>query len=224
MFRKTFLTAGVLGAAVGGPYAASHWQELKASVFGAGNGNSAISSGAFNPVSANYSATPQLPAVTPNGVPMGAGLNPQADETPIVEMSEAFRWDTTPQTVMSRWPRVSSGINEESLHGMRVALISGLRMDDVAGSLTYYFATSQKCAKITFSGTTGDPARLISLLTDRYGFKPVGSQDPSVLRYEIRWMGDAHSWLVVRPSAVVRSSSPYARYEVQAIINDPAVK
>jgi hypothetical protein len=223
MFRRAFLTAGVLGAAVGVPYAASRWPELKASVFGAAGPNSAMSTGAFNSTS-NYSAVPQLPAVAPNGIPMGAGLNPQADETPMVDMAEAFRWETTPQWVFSHWPRVSSGLPGEQLQGMRVALISGLRVDDVAGSLTYYFNASQKCAKITFSGTTGDPNRIIQLLVSRYGFKPVGSSDPGVVRYEIRWNGEAHSFFMVRPSAIVRSSTPYTKYEVQASISDPAVK
>ncbi len=105
-----------------------------------------------------------------------------------------------------------------------MALISGLRMDDVAGSLTYYFNASQKCARITFTGTTGDPSRIVQLLASRYDFRPVGSEDPGVVRYEIRWNGEAHSWIVVRPAAIVRSNSPYARYQVQAVINDPAVK
>jgi len=217
---RKLLPVAVLGAAVGVPYVASQWTDLKAKVFGSDSANSAA--GNFKPIGA-YSAAPQLPAVTPNGVPMGAGMNPQADETPIVDISEAFRWDVTPQTVMARWPRVSSGLPGENLHGMRVTLISGLRMDDVAGSLTYYFSPEQKCAKITFAGTTGDPTRLIQLLTSRYEFKQVGAE-PGAVRYEIRWNGDAHSWLTVKPAAIVRSSSPYTRYEVQVNISDPAVK
>jgi hypothetical protein len=220
---RRLLPVAVLGAAVGVPYVASQWPQLKASVFGTAAPNS--STGAFSPVSAsNYSAVPQLPAVAPNGEPMGAGLNPRGDETPIVDMAEAFRWEATPQWVLSRWPRVSSGLPDEKLHGMRVPLISGLRVDDLAGSLTYYFNASQKCEKLTFSGTTGDPSRLVGLLVNRYDLKPVGSSDPGVVRYEIRWNGEAHSWLIVRPSAIVRSSSPYTRYEVQANICDPAVK
>jgi hypothetical protein len=219
MLRR-LMPAAVLGAAIGVPYVATQWPQLKASVLG----TSASSSNGTLTSTSNYSTMPELPAVAPNGIPMGAGMNPQAEETPMVDMSEAFRWETTPQLVLQRWPRVSSGLPGEDLHGMRVALISGLRMDDVAGSLTYYFGSSQKCARITFSGTTGDPSRFVQLLASRYDFKPVGSTDPSVLRYEIRWNGEAHSWLIVRPAAIVRSNSPYTRYEVQAVINDPAVK
>lgn len=228
MFRRILLPAVVLGAAIGVPYVASNWPKLKASVFGGSASNS--SAARFQPVSAsnystsNYSAAPQLPAVTPNGVPIGAGLNPQADETPMVDMTEAFRWEATPQWILSRWPRVSSELPAENLQGMRVALISGLRVDDVAGSLTYYFNASQKCAKITFFGTTGDPRRLVALLVDRYGFKPFASSEPGVVQYQIRWNGAAHSWLDIRPAAIVRSSSPYTRYAVQVSISDPAVK
>ena len=58
-------------------------------------------------------------------------------------------------------------------------------------------------------------------MTQRFGFKPYTS-DPGVERYEIRWNGKAHSELLIRTAAIVRSSSPNARYEVQAIIAEPA--
>jgi hypothetical protein len=220
MFRRAFLTVAVVGAAVGVPYVASQWPQLKASVFGGGTAaNSLQSATAYGALSA-----PQLPAVTPNGVPMGAGLNPQAYQSPMVDLPEAFRWDITPQWVLSRWPRVSSGLPGDNLQGMRVALISGMRMDDMAGSLTYYFNAQQKCGKITFSGTTGDPQRLITLLVDRYGFKPFASADPGVVEYQIRWNGEAHSKFTVRPAPIVRTSSPYERFLVQVSISDPAVK
>jgi hypothetical protein len=232
MFRRMFFTAAVVGAAVGVPYAASNWSKLKANVFGAGSENP--SAAAVQPVSAsniipNNSVAPQLPAVTSNGVPLGAGLN-SSDELPLVDLPEAFRWDATPQWIMSRWPRVSSGLpiapaaNGENLQGMRVALVSGLRMDDVAGSLTYYFNASQKLAKITFTGTTGDPQRLTALLVQRYGFKPFASTDPNMVQYQIRWNGAPTSTIVIRPAAIVRTSSPYERYALQVSITDPAVK
>ncbi|HTQ38707.1 MAG TPA: DUF6690 family protein [Pirellulales bacterium] len=221
MFRRGFLTLVVLGAAVGVPYAASNWSKLKASVFGDTSANS--STGTLQPISANDFPS-QLPGATPAGVPLVPGINPQIDELPLVDLPDAFRWDVTPQWVMSRWPRVSSGLPGDNLQGLRVALISGLRMDDVAGSLTYYFNASQKCAKITFSGTTGDPQRLTALLVDRYGFKPFTSTDPGMVQYQIRWNGAPTSTLTVRPAAIVRTSSPLERYLVQISITDPAVK
>ena len=120
---------------------------------------------------------------------------------PMVDMDQAFRLDVTPATVMSRWPRVSNGLPDEKLQGMRVALITGLREDDLAGSLTYYFTPSQHCAKLTFIGSTGDPTRFIQLMTSRFAFKPFTNGEPGVMRYEIRWNGSAQSELVVRPVA-----------------------
>ncbi len=93
MLRR-LMPVAVLGAAVGVPYVATQWPQLKASVLGMSRPASAGTS------TSNYSAMPELPAVVPNGVPMGAGMNPQAEETPIVDMSEAFRWETTPQLVL----------------------------------------------------------------------------------------------------------------------------
>jgi hypothetical protein len=216
MFRRTVMAAGLLGAAAGGPYVYKQWPQLKASVFGAEN----KTGGQYNPAS---TYTTSYPTYSPSGVPM-SGSDPQSDQTPLVDLPDAFRWEATPQWVMSRWPRVSAGLPAEALQGMRVTLISGLRMDDVAGSLTYYFNSSGRLAKLTFSGTTGDPSRLTALLVERYGFKPYLSSEPGMIRYEIRWNGDATSTMIIRPASIVRTSSPYEKYQMLVSISDPAVK
>ena len=215
MFRRTLFTATVVGAAVGGPYAVSHWPQFKAKVLGqpsaAAAANPASSTWADSATSANSDAgaTQYDPRLGPN---------PKSDETPIVGMAEAFRLDVTPNWVMSRWPRVSSNSQAEQFHGMRVALITGTHEDDLAGSLTYYFNAAQKCAEITFTGTTGEPGRLINLMISRFGFKPYGNNDPGVLRYETRWNGTTLSELTIHSAPVIHSSAPFARYKIQLLL------
>jgi hypothetical protein len=218
MLGRSLWLVLILGAAVGVPYVATEWPKLKAKVTGqAETGSAGVKvspAGAVPPGAA--SSTVMLPPLV--------GVNPKPDELPLVEMTEAFQFSVTPAWVISRWPRVSSGLPDEHLQGLRVALISGMREDDVAGSLTYYFVPSQRCAKITFTGTTGDPRRITALMVERFGFQGFTNGEPGVQRYEIRWNGKALSEFTIRPAAVVRSSSPLERYQVQLAIFEPSVK
>src|SRR5262249_9371318 len=148
MGRKSLLVLAA-AAAVGVPYAASEWSKHK-STSGASvptNSAPAWGSGASSPVT--------YPTSLSQGDVRAAGIGTMADETPIVDMSEAFRLTVNPAWVMSRWPRVSTALTEDTHQGLRVTLISGVQPDDVAGALTYYFTPSQNCAKITFAGSTG---------------------------------------------------------------------
>ncbi len=90
---------------------------------------------------------------------------------PVVTIEQAFRFDLTPQWVSSRWPRVSTVLGEPEQLGMRVALVTGTRPDDVAGSLTYYFDKHHQLQRITFEGLTRDPRRLLSATVTPFGLK-----------------------------------------------------
>lgn len=88
---------------------------------------------------------------------------------PTIE--EAFRFDVTPAWVAGRWKRVSTVLGEPEQLGMRVALVSGTRPDDVAGSLTYYFDKHHRLERLTFFGATGDARRLLLSVVTPYGLK-----------------------------------------------------
>jgi hypothetical protein len=221
---KIGLKVVALGSAVGGPYVASEWSKIKTNVFGSSSNSNTAGHTAKTP-SANSFTTPTSAShsQTPIARQHPLAVDPEQVETPLVSMSDAFRFDISPQTVMSRWPRVTSGLPDQKLHGMRVTLITGLMYDDLAGALTYYFTPGQKVARLTFSGTTGDPRRFVAMVKERFGFHPYNSQ-PGVEKYEIRWNGEAHSELLIRSASVVKSASPNTRYEVQMSIVDPSVE
>jgi Family of unknown function (DUF6690) len=210
MFKRTLTFAAVMGAAVGIPYVSSQWSHIKANFTGG-------SGGGYARTSSYGSNSPKI--ITPWQTP-----DPAREETPIVEMNEAFRFDVTPAWVMTRWPRVTAGLTDDKCQGLRVPLITGMREDDLAGSITYYFTQSQRCAKITFVGDTGDPRRATAGLIERFGFKPFPGDEPGSQRYQIRWNGKAQSELTIRPAAVVRSSTPFDRYEIQMMVTDPSAR
>jgi hypothetical protein len=88
-----------------------------------------------------------------------------------VPIEQAFRFDLSPQWVASHWPRVSTVLGETQQLGMRVALVSGTGSDDVAGSLTYYFDQHHQLERLTFTGLTADPRRLLATVVTPNGLK-----------------------------------------------------
>jgi hypothetical protein len=90
---------------------------------------------------------------------------------PPIAIEEVFRFDVTPSWVTGRWPRVSTVASEPKQLGMRVPLVSGTQPHDIAGSLTYFFDEHHQLQRITFSGLTADPRRLLAATVAPYGLQ-----------------------------------------------------
>jgi hypothetical protein len=220
MFKRLLFLL-VMMAVVGLPYLAtssSNWL----SSFGLGSSGSAAN--------AKASATG-----TQGGSQTAAGLardgatktDPFGKPTGPIEgfsahdLGEVLQFGGTPAWVMTRWPRVTAGLAELDLQGYRVPLVTGTAQDDLAGSLTYYFDKNQRIEFINFHGTTGDPRKLIALVTSRYSFLRQTTGDPGLTLYQVKWNGKALSELRVRPARVLRADQPYARYEVDLAMKRP---
>jgi hypothetical protein len=140
-----------------------------------------------------------------------SGTTSQSAPTPIEQI---FRFDLTPQWVASRWPRVSTvaGSDPDQL-GMRVVLVTGTRPDDIAGSLTYYFDRHHQMRRITFTGLTRDPRRLLASVVTPYRLK---SQPTTDAAHYIG--GDAKSptsEVIVRHMPVLVAEAGIANAEVE---------
>jgi uncharacterized protein DUF6690 len=96
---------------------------------------------------------------------------------PSAAIEEIFRFDIQPQWVTSRWPRVSTVAGDGKQLGMRVAVVTGTRPDDIAGSLTYYFDDHHQLQRITFSGLSGDSRRLLAAVVTPNGLKSQPTTD-----------------------------------------------
>jgi uncharacterized protein DUF6690 len=163
-------------------------------------------------------AAASQPVITAAPLVVPAGAASRSSETPIVELAEAIRFEATVTWLFQRWPRVTAGLPEGHLQGYRVNLITGVHHDDVAGSLTYYFNADQRCQRISLQGSVGDPRKLVAYIVGRYGLIRQNSPDPAVQLYQTRWNGRQVSELTVRPVAVVKSSEPFSRYDVQLVL------
>ena len=161
----------------------------------------------------------------------GFGGRPATPDThldggPVRDLAEVLRFDVSPQWVMQRWPRVSASASttEPTLQGYRVPVVTGTRPDDIAGSLTYYFTTNQHVRRLAFQGTTGDPRRLVELVTTKYELRPQPPAQPGELLYQVRWNNEPRSEMLIKPDRVFRADAPYGRYEVTLEINNFAAK
>lgn len=153
--------------------------------------------------------------------------NPQVDldnafaGPACADFSEVFRADITPQWVTQRWPRVSTVTAELGLEGLRVPLVSGTRIDDVAGTLTYYFNQYHQVQRVAFDGFTGDERRLLTMLTAVYGLKPEPTLDAGM--YVSRWNATPTSVLKLSRAPIITAASPHARLHLQVELNRPSV-
>ena len=140
---------------------------------------------------------------------------------PKVPIAEALNLQVTTDWIMRRWPRVTTGLADADLQGYRTAWISGTALDDLAGSLTYYFTPQRQLDRITFRGTTGDPRKLVSLLTSRFAFRRQNSTDPSVQMYQVRWNGRPRSELEIRTIGLVKPEAASQRFQIALTIRSP---
>lgn len=137
---------------------------------------------------------------------------------PISNLSEVFRFDVSPNWVKSRWTRVSTAPTEPGLHGMRVALNTGTNVNDVTGSLTYYFDANQRLQRISFQGWVGDTARLVELMTQTFGLRSQPTHFAGLYVSSNR-RGPTGA-LIMRHPDVVRAENPNQQVAVVLEVNN----
>jgi hypothetical protein len=213
---KRFLFVLIMVAAVGLPYLATSSTDWL-SYFSSQHAGSADATAATagGKLGANSGGAQHDSAAGPLGKP------PAIEGLGAADLGEVLRFDGTPGWVMARWPRVTAGLAELDLQGYRVPLVTGTTDDDLAGSLTYYFDKNQHVAFINFKGTTGNPRKLIALVTARYRFLQQKTDDPGLSLYQVNWNGKPQSELRIRTAPIVRADQPHARFEVELAMKRP---
>jgi hypothetical protein len=197
MFNRSAIFGGMLLTALVGPYVL-----LDEQLAGAARGS-------WNRVFGK--AAQEQDQETKNEVAIAAAP-PATQMAPAASIEQAFRFDLTPQWVTSRWPRFSTVLGDGKQLGMRVAWVSGTRPDDVAGSLTYYFDEHHQLQRITFTGLTGDPRRLLINVVTPNGLKSQPTTDAA--HYIAGDPGQPTSEVIVRHLPVAVPGVQTARAEV----------
>jgi hypothetical protein len=221
MIKRLFFLSVMMGA-VGVPYllsASGDWWSTFKSRFASSAQPAADASGVVDGAAAGSFGSPRQ-----FGAPADFGA--ARTKAPIegvgtADLADLFNFNATPSWVMSRWPRVTTGLAEADLLGYRVPLITGTKEDDLAGSLTYYFDTEQRVKLIHFRGSTGNPHKLVGLVTSRYRFIQQPTGDPSLLLYQVKWNGKPTSELRIRTAHVLRAAQPHSRYSLEMAMKRP---
>jgi hypothetical protein len=229
MFKRFFMMSFLIGS-VAVPYALStskSWMAAVQSKFsGTGDSKSATAAGEQ---AAKAPATAGAKSPTAQGnttsieseFQMSPAKAKDIEGAPAQQLIEVMRFDSTPAWVMQRWPRVTTGLSHPELQGYRVPLVTGTGVDDLAGSLTYYFDQQQQVKFLTFHGVTGDPRKLVSMVVQQYGFKPEPTDDPALSLYLVKWNGKPVSELRVRTARVLRHDQPHQRFQVDLAMKRP---
>jgi hypothetical protein len=222
MFSRPLLFVAILVAAAGIPYVlnnpqlknklAEQWQLIS-------KGQSAAN--------ADYPATTFT--TTPTASTSGGMLSwltssaePQPllpPPPPVFDFAEVLRLDVPPEFVVQRWPRVTTVLAESDLQGLRVPLVTGPNVDDLTGSLTYYFDKQRICQRVTFQGTSGDPRRLVMLCTMLHEMQGVPSLNAGL--YVRVKSNQPESLLQVDYAPVVKLTSPHQAAALTLELNRP---
>lgn len=178
------------------------------------------------PLAAGHLPDPAGPPggpTTPFAVPPPTSPSRDAREGPAVQsLTELLRFDVTPAWVMTQWPRVWTRFGQGDLAGWRVTLVSGVRLTDLAGSLTYYFDRQHQLQRIAFDGKTGDASELVSILSQYFGMRA----EPYVGGYQMvaRDMTQTpYAALRVEPEGLLDRNLPNQRYRVHMELNRPGI-
>ncbi|HUG71493.1 MAG TPA: DUF6690 family protein [Pirellulaceae bacterium] len=139
----------------------------------------------------------------------------------IGELEQILQYNVTPDWIMQRWSRVSTIRSDTGLDGLRVALVTGTNVEDIAGSLTFYFDSQRKLRRITFDGLTGDDRQLVNLVSKQFNLQPEPALGAGL--YIARWNARPTAVLRISHAPVVRAQRPHERLEVMLELNQPGM-
>jgi hypothetical protein len=221
---KRFFMWSAMASAIGVPYLISSSGEWMNSIKGSftSSGETKIEKpSASSTAAANGQSNASFgnPALAEFGQPPAPTKNIEGVHTQ--NLVEVINFQTSPDWVTSRWPRVSTGLAHPELQGYRVPLVTGTGVDDLAGSLTYYFGADRTVQYITFHGVTGDPRKLIGHVMQKYGFQPQRTDDPGLAVYMVKWNGKPVSELRVQTARVLRADQRNQSYKVDLAMKRP---
>ncbi|BBO33522.1 hypothetical protein PLANPX_3134 [Lacipirellula parvula] len=157
-----------------------------------------------------HATTPLLPASTPRTSAMTYAL------------PEILRFDVTKEWVYQRWDRKSTALADLDLFGVRVPLVSGTQVYDIAGSLTYFFGADGRVKRISFRGWTGDTTQLAMLLHQRFGLQAVPTVIAGQQLLQVRQGDDVISELRTQVAPVLNTSNLHDSFTVEFELQDPA--
>jgi len=220
MFSRLLSVPLLIGAAVGVPYLATNGPNIDGLFDTDGFFDGGSSPGA-----------PGLKQAPPGQIRPHALQGPGAalypTETPLegfptISLNEVFNLNVSKEWVYQRWARKSTALSELGLYGIRVPLVTGTQLHDLAGSLTYFFGDNGQVNRISFHGTTGDTTQLVRLVAQQYGLQQQTTPIAGDQLFQIKSKNQVFSELRTRPAAVLWASSPHDSFSVDLELQRPS--
>ncbi len=221
MFSRLLNVPILLAAAVGIPYVATQglntdgfFDRFQSATNAASDDAQAdllkqLPSGQFRPPMPQGPGAALYPTVTP------------LEGLPAMSLHEVFNLNVSKEWVYQRWARKSTALSELGLFGIRVPLVTGTQLHDLAGSLTYYFSNNGRVERISFHGTTGDTTQLVMLVAQQFGLQQQSTPVAGEQLYQILRKNQIYSELRTRPAAVLWASSPHDSFAVDLDLQRP---
>ncbi|MCA9245793.1 MAG: hypothetical protein KDA42_01730 [Planctomycetales bacterium] len=210
--RMLFLL--LLAAAVGIPYFSSNSPGLSDRLNTWWNSQPAASDRAAGEARELIGAWDQPTGAAQPMEPIAPGAGP-VPHAPIAKLADVLRFDVSPDWVRANWPRSSTVLGEADSYALRVPLLSGTSIDDVAGAITYYFDPQQRVTRIFLNGRTGDPRKIVALARSRFQMLPRMPRTQGEQLYQYRWNDQPVGELAIRPADTFSHADPYANYRVE---------
>ncbi len=137
----------------------------------------------------------------------------------VYDLREVLRFDIVPGWLPQRFARVSTVTSNVQMDGLRVPLITGTQPKDIAGTLTYYFDSSQALKRINLHGLTGDPTQLAYLMAQFYQLKLEQSLGGQL--FTTRWNNRITSVLQIAPAPIIYAGADHSKYIIFLELNQP---
>jgi hypothetical protein len=234
MISRTLAMPTLLAASVAVPYVATNapeWTEqVRKSTAAAPAASAPLQPTAAHQAAASsthvangHTAQPAHAAIQPHQA--GAPISPahlQMAPDPTYSLSEVLRFDITKDWVYQRWERKSTALADLDLFGVRVPLVTGKQVYDIAGSLTYFFGADGRVKRISFRGRTGDTTQLAMLLHQRFGLQAVPSVIAGQQLLQVRQGNDVISELRTQTAPILWSNTPHESFSVEFELQEPA--
>lgn len=152
-------------------------------------------------------------------IPQDPAAEPTLSGYQIRDLRDVLRFDIGPEWVINRFSRVSTVLADMDLKGLRVPIVTGIKADDVAGTLTFYFDHNDRLQRLTFHGFTGDPNRFAEIMISHYGL----SREPALEAgaFTKRWNGRPVHFMRLTHAPVVYSDAIHQKYTVFLELNQP---
>ena len=138
-----------------------------------------------------------------------------------LSLEQILDLNVTKEWVYAHWPRKTTGLPELGWYGVRVPVVTGTRLDDVAGSLTYYFGPNNRVERISLRGRTADATRLVAIATRRFGLTLQPTALASQQLYQLKNGDTVVSELRTHPAGVLWDSLPHESIAFQMHIQRP---